>query len=299
MAKLTKKFEQENQEYVRELNRKEMLGALKQIEACDVIPENIQEFLDTHSIPRVNFVRITSYEMVANQANATFYGEKSKNSCFGCTINRQGQAFPILLMYIPEWSNKAVAKAKLPAVRKHLHTLFQLELSDVLVDIIQNKLPNEVPEHIRFEGSDTRFYNLMNFPGNIVYDNLVVEHRLKGKRAWTFFIPEVDYKAHFVHHIMNVLNIEKDLATQISNSWTHDTYISVQPEVAYDAKKYASDLVFFAEAKEGDFITDLLQGEVEVVSHRGKLYLDIDDELPSAIIIKGRLNVYVPSKSEN
>ena len=53
------------------------------------------------------------------------------------------------------------------------------------------------------------------------------------------------------------------------------------------------------QVSEGDVVNDLCQGPVDVITgvFSQKLALDLDDELLSAVLIGGRVNVYLPSRS--
>lgn len=306
MAKLSNVFKKEAQDFIREVNTKEVLKTLKYLDNCEEIPENVQEFLDANPLPRVDSVSFVSFEYITMLKDATFYGDVKATSCFGCTLQKENSVFPVLFIYEPkEWSLKAIKKLKVTRVRNKLRNAHEMELPNEVANVIRNELPDKMPEIINIEGCKARFDKLASWESNQLYGGCVVTHTMRTKNretdetqvvsAWTIYIEGIDYHEDFAHRVANTLNISMDLARRISNAWEHNIHVSLHPEVYTDVRQYAGLMAINGNFKEEDHVKDLLQGMLPfTVDYKEKLYLDLDIDQPSAVIIKGKLSVYIP-----
>ncbi|MBO5141852.1 MAG: hypothetical protein J6C46_02425 [Clostridia bacterium] len=297
MARLSQVFKGELRKEVLAQNEKEVLSALGSVKPIEEIPENVRMFLENQELPRVNRVVVSPFNRVTSIEGGKLFGEPKKESVFGAVSQKGDAALPNLFLYVPELSEIVQKRNKVTTVRTALKGKFGLALPQEYEAVIRDSLPDELPKEIRFEGSEARFKNLAERGGVVMHNGIVIEHTIKDASAWTFLMPGIDYKGAFANHLANVLNIDIQLAEKISANWDHSSYITVHNELYSDAQVYASNMAFHSGLASEEIIHDLLQGDVQVATNfRGKLYLDIDDELPSAVIVKGRMNVYVPPK---
>ena len=101
--------------------------------------------------------------------------------------------------------------------------------------------------------------------------------------------------------------ISEELALQISEALPHDRYYIIHEEIFTDFERFITQMASRLKVMDGDtlrnldesdVVHDLLQGDVPVVrgAFSNKLALDLDDELPAAILLGNRINVFVPTE---
>lgn len=217
--------------------------------------------------------------------------------------------FPYLYVYAPEldeaimqMEEKEKQLGNVKRLRSFLAKSYNLNATDELLDFIQYDLPADIPFVTYFDGSRTRVANLANMEDAQIYgstedDIFAVEYRLGNERVITIFYPEMDYKSIFAKKLVNRLEIPKELAMQISENLPHDVYYSVYEIVYNNFDNYATKMASILKVKEGDIVHDILQGDIPVItgSYSKKLALDLDDEFPSAILVKNKITLYLPA----
>ena len=307
MAKLSATFRQENLEKVLGVNKKAFLFPLNGLSPCEELPEDILQLLP--ELPRINSVRVLSWERFTGlTGDVTYYGDKSADKVGLATMPFQGKPFPTAYLYAPGWSElaerrrmDAVKERNVTIIRTKLEKSFGLPLDKEMEGIIKT-MPEKLPDRIFFEGCEIRFQNLCHQVGATLYPEdrpqaVVRTSKKDGKVTWTFFIAAIDYRRHFSARLQTELNIKAELADRIANNWKHDSYVAVNPQAFMDPMAYATEMAENIGQNNGS-VVDLLQGPVNIESNKGRSYLDIDADEPSAVIVKGRLHLYLPTKSE-
>lgn len=187
-------------------------------------------------------------------------------------------------------------------------------------DVISNEMmimlntaffPEGLPDQIKIDGSQARMHMLASKSDSQIFeesDNVMcVIHTLTNNdgtpcKVWTFYVHQLDPVVFMINRLASVpTNLPIELAVKIASVLSNDQYYRVE-NVSYDARTYASDVAFhagFSIEDENAEIKDLLQGPVKVFVSNGKCFVDIDDEMPSAFLIKGHLNIYMPKEPAN
>lgn len=170
-------------------------------------------------------------------------------------------------------------------------------------DFVLNVLPADIPESVKFDGSRPRISKLAFSEDAKVYpypgdDSIfAVIHCKNGENLLSIFVDGLDYKKSFANHLQKKLDIPMELATRISAALPHDEYYKVRSFVDKDIEHHVTTMARVLGVKRGDTVNDLLQGPVDVIvgAFSKKLALDVDDELPSAILVNGKVNLYMPA----
>jgi hypothetical protein len=217
--------------------------------------------------------------------------------------------FAVLYVYHPELDKMLKAhEAERMKKRNHdrLTSLFQKqggEANETLEEFILT-LPTNIPYQAYFDGSRERVINLSKGEGAVMYgdasdDVFAVVYSHRDAQVITFFVNGLDYVRSFANQLEKQLEINEETAMQISGALQHDRYYSIQTPFFTDFEKYTTNMARLLKVSEGDVVNDLCQGPVDVITgvFSQKLALDLDDELLSAVLIGGRVNVYLPSRS--
>lgn len=218
--------------------------------------------------------------------------------------------FPVLYLYTPELQNKLreVAEqhrrnANCSKICEQLKTYSSVEASDELKKFIMESLPLELPKKFYFDGSFERVKRLAAQSNVKSYadeasKNIGVISTRNDEEVLTLFVDGIDYVASFAKFMVKKLGIDEAVAMKISSALPHDVYYGIRGYVENDLEKHATLMARLLQVSEGDLVNDLYQGEVNVVTGAlsKKLALNLDDELPSAILIDTKVNVYLPAK---
>lgn len=216
---------------------------------------------------------------------------------------------PILYAYVPEY-DKLIQEWHMEHLRKknleRLNTLFQKQNGHEdkrLKEFILTKLPAEIPFQTYFDGSRVRVSKLAELDGATLYgdtsdDVFAVIYNHRDSTVITIFVYGLDYVRSFANQLVKQLDITFEAALKISGAMNHNRYYSIQTPVFTDFERYVTEMARLLKVEEGATAHDLLQGDVEVVTgvFSQKLALDLDDELPSAVLVGGRVNVFLPEK---
>lgn len=213
--------------------------------------------------------------------------------------------FPVLYLYAPELQEKVLEAsekrrrtANCNRLCEQLKKVCNVDASDEFKQFIMDVLPVELPKKVYFDGSADRVKCLSVQANARSYgDSDGVIYTRDGEEILTIFVEGLDYIQSFAKHLVKKLGITEDVATKISSALPHDEYYTVRGFVETDIEKHATQMARLLHVQEGDTVTDLYQGDVEVVTGvlSKKLALDLDDELPSAILVGSRINIYLPA----
>jgi hypothetical protein len=217
--------------------------------------------------------------------------------------------FAILYVYDPKYDN-VLREREAERMKKRNHdrltSLFQKQCgatNEALEEFILS-LPTDIPYQAYFDGSRDRVVNLSKNEGAVMYGNIsddvfAVVYNHRESQVITFFVNGLDYVRAFANQLEKQLEISEEAAMLVSGALAHDRYYSIQTPFFTDFEKYTTSMARLLRVSEGDVVNDLCQGPVDVITgvFSQKLALDLDDELLSAILVGGRVNVYLPSKN--
>lgn len=221
--------------------------------------------------------------------------------------------FPVLYLYTPELQEKVVKATEqrhrtgnYVRLSEQLKKVCKKDASDEFKCFVMEVLPVELPNKVYFDGNAARVERLSVQPNAKCYgdseqrralDVFGVIYPKDGEEILTIFIEGLDYINSFARHLVNKLGVAEDVATKISSALPHDVYYTVRGYIETDMEKHATQMARLLCVQEGDTVHDLYQGDVEVVTGviSKKLALDLDDVLPSAVLVGTKVNVYLPS----
>lgn len=237
------------------------------------------------------------------QADATVFK-------LGDTKTKSG--FPAVFVYAPEFEEKIKERneqqMRTANCKRLCSLLSKITLgdgtNDKFKDFVMTVLPSKLPYEARFDGSRERVLGISKRDKSAhvyEYDDSIIGvlHTKNGEDLLTVFIDGLDYKKSFARYMEKKLEIPAEIAEKISDSLPHDEYYTVRKFVDNDFEHHTIMMARLLGGSVGDKVTDLIQGEVDVIlgEFSKKIALDLDDELPSAILINGKVNLYMPKKA--
>lgn len=257
---------------------------------------------------RIARIRLMTYEAFNERFPSRIMPES-----FGAMLDGKDPktGFPILYFYSPELVEKAqsleVKKKKtgnLLRIFGFLASIYgnSFENDKALEDFILDTLPADIPYNLVVDGSRTRVAKLVQKEGAKLHGSseasiFAVEHVFADQPTLTICHPQIDYVAEFAKKLNKLLEIGDKLAMNISKALPHDAYYSIQRNVETDFDKFVTKMARLLKVEEGNTVHDYAQNEeIEVVigAHSRELALDLDDELPAAILVGNKLNLFVP-----
>lgn len=249
--------------------------------------------------------------------HAKFESSTTPNATYAILDGKDEKTgWPIMYIYCPEWAeaaaeliNRSARFGNMKRITSLLYKTTGIKAKEVLVNFLPS-LPAELPFQTYFDGSRERVAGLVKLEGAKMYGTpedevFAVEYLRKDVPTLTVFIAELDYRADFAKKIVKQVPIPDELALRISEALPHDRYYVIHDEVFTDFERFITQMAYrlkvmdggaLRNVDEGDIVHDLLQGEVPVIRDlfTKKLVLDLDDELPAAILLGNRINVFVP-----
>lgn len=294
-----------NHNQIFKFNQKELDEFMKKMNIA--APQSLVDYVEGLS-SRIARIRMMTFESFNEKFPARIMPQS-----FGAALDGKDPktGFPTLFFYSPELSDtaKSLEQKNLKAGNlKRIIAFFSsrcgksFEDDKILKDFIINILPANVPFNLVIDGARERVKRLVEKDGAKLHgstesDVFAVEHVLADQPTLTIFHPEVDYLGTFAKKLDKTLEIGDKLAMNISKALPHDVYYSIQKGVETDFEKFVTRMARLLKAQEGELVHDYAQNEdVEVVvgAHSHELALDLDDELPAAILVGARLNLFVP-----
>lgn len=305
--KQTQEVKKANFNQILQYNKKELNEFLKKLN----IPE--EHAIDLHEYVNTLNSRIARIRMLTYTAFNEKFPSRIMPESFGACLDGKDTktGFPTLFFYSPALSESAEAlenKNKKVGNLKRISTFLAnrygeaFENDNVIKAFVSEVLPCDIPYNLVADGSRNRVKSLLSKEGAILHgstegDIFAVQHVLVDQPTLTIFHTAIDYVGAFAHKLEKSLEIGDKLALQISKNLPHDVYYSVQKSVETDFEKFVIRMAKLLKVEEGDLIHEYAQDEdVEVVfgAHSRELALDLDDELPAAILIGTRLNIFIP-----